>query len=299
MHKLCNGKVPVLHKQELTGTDDNCILEIGKSAIRVSQLIEEFKFRDALYEVIDLSRKGNKYMQDKEPWIVAKSLTEHPGNQKIIDNCLHICLQLTANLGILLNPFLPNTAAKLCYLLKVTPKMLEWEHAGKMNLLSTGYSLRAPELLFRKLEDEEIAVQVNKLREGSVQKQKEIKSQKPVMEAIKKEEVLKPIITFEDFSKIDFKTGIILKAEKVEKADKLLKLEVDLGFETRIIVSGIAQHFTPEAIIGKQVTVVTNLAPRKMRGIESAGMILMATDAGGKLFFVQPDHPIPPGSVVS
>jgi methionyl-tRNA synthetase len=161
--------------------------------------------------------------------------------------------------------------------------------------LSVGYSLRAPELLFRKIEDAEIQHQIEKLKAGM------ISSTTPTSDATQKEEKteIKPEIVFDDFAKIDLRVGTIVTAEKVEKADKLLKLSVDLGFETRTIVSGIALHFTPEEVVGKQVTVVVNLAPRKMRGIESNGMILMAETADGKLHFVRPEDAIPPGAKVS
>ncbi|MFN5136302.1 MAG: methionine--tRNA ligase [Chitinophagaceae bacterium] len=284
MHKLCGGKVPKLHEELLDETDKDLIAEIGKAKNKIENLLEEFKFREALFEVIDLSRKGNQYMQKKEPWIVAKQLADNPEAQKSIDNTMHLCLQLSANLAILINPFLPNTAKKMIYMMKVVEKMLDWENAGKIKLLSVGYALRAPELLFRKIEDDEIKYQVEKLKAGL------IKMEEPKMEEIKSAIVnLKPEIQFDDFSKIDLKVGTIVTAEKVEKADKLLKLSIDLGFETRTIVSGIALHFKPENIIGKQVVVVANLAPRKMRGIESNGMILMAEDKEGKLHFVNPD----------
>ena len=175
--------------------------------------------------------------------------------------------------------------------------MLDWENAGKIKLLSVGYSLRAPELLFRKIEDAEITAQVDKLNSGLVkQSTEQVKEETPASE----EKIeLKPTIQYDDFGKMDFRVGTILKAEKVEKADKLLKLEIDLGFETRTVVSGIALHFTPEEIINKQVVVVANLAPRKMRGIESNGMILMAEDKTGKLHFVRPESMIDAGSGVS
>lgn len=235
-------------------------------------------------------------MQEKQPWIVAKQLTENPEAQKQIDNCLHLCLQLTANLSILINPFLPNTAKKMLYMMKVVDKMLDWENAGKIKLLSVGYSLREPQLLFRKVEDAEIAEQLEKLK---------VKSQKPKVETTNTATVanqpanLKSEIVYDDFAKMDFRVGTITSAEKVEKADKLLKLQVDLGFEHRTIVSGIAMHFKPEEIVGKQVTVVANLAPRKMRGIESQGMILMAEDKSGKLHFINPEGKIDEGSAVS
>ncbi len=310
MHKLCNGKVPPLHNDLLDELDHSTIEAIQQSKAKIEQLLEDYKFRDAQFEVINLARIGNQYMQKKEPWILAKELAEKPATQQLINNCLHICLQLTANLAILSNPFLPFTAKKICYLLKVVDKILDWENAGSMKLLSVGYSLRAPELLFRKIEDEEITQQIEKLKAAAVNKETIATTNNSQQSAaadhataITGESVnqspVKPEIVFDDFAKIDLKVGKIVAAEKVEKADKLLKLQVDLGFETRTIVSGIAMHFAPEAIVGKQVTVVCNLAPRKMRGIESNGMILMAEDADGKLHFINPEDNINPGSGVS
>ena len=296
MHKLCNGKVPPLHKAVLDEKDAAILKDITQAKTSVENLLEQYKFRDALYEVIDLARKGNKYMQEKEPWIVAKSLSENQSAQQVIDNCLHICLQLTANLAILINPFLPTTAKKMLHLLKVVDKMLEWQNAGKTNLLSTGYSLREPQLLFRKIEDDEIKAQVEKLRAGSINP---VITNATVKTAEATPVALKPVIEYDDFAKLDLKVGTIVSAEKVAKADKLLKLEVDLGFEQRTIVSGIALHFSPEEITGKQVVIVANLAPRKMRGIESNGMILMAEDKAGKLHFVNPEGLIDNGSGVS
>jgi methionyl-tRNA synthetase len=248
-----------------------------------------------LFEVIELSRKGNQYMQKKEPWIVAKKLTENPDAQKSIDNSLHLCLQLTANLAIFINPFLPTTAKKMLHLMKVVEKMLDWDNAGKLKLLSVGYSLRPPELLFRKIEDEEIVAQVEKLKINSKSqilntKMGESKSEIPVTKAE---------IVYDDFARLDLRVGTVTACEKVAKADKLLKLTVDLGSETRTIVSGIAQHYTAEEITGKQVVVVVNLAPRKMKGIESQGMILTAEDNEGKLRLLKPAEAVNPGSSVS
>ena len=185
--------------------------------------------------------------------------------------------------------------------------MLDWENAGKTKLLSVGYSLRAPELLFRKIEDAEISYQLEKLQSAAIKRESLVGSSESAItntEKIMEENTpgtlpVKPTIVFDDFAKIDLRVGKIIAAEKVEKADKLLKLTVDLGFETRTIVSGIALHFTPEEIVGKQITVVVNLAPRKMRGIESNGMILMAEDAAGKLHFINPEKGIDNGSSIS
>lgn len=300
MHKLCNGKVPVFHNELIDDIDKQMVTDIANAKEKVEQLLEQYKFREALYEVIDLSRKGNQYMQKKEPWIVAKKLADDPGVQKSIDNTLHICLQLTANLAVLINPFLPSTAKKMLHMMKVVEKILDWENAGKMKLLSVGYSLREPQLLFRKIEDEEIKAQVEKLKaNAAINKPLAANDAAKAQTGAEKDQSLKPVIQFEDFSKIDLRVATIVNAQKVEKADKLLKLEVDLGFEKRTIVSGIALHYKPEEIIGKQVVIVANLAPRKMRGIESNGMILMAEDSAGKLHFINPESLINPGSGVS
>ncbi|HSV09966.1 MAG TPA: methionine--tRNA ligase [Hanamia sp.] len=323
MHKLCKGKVPPLHTSILEDADKKMIEEFQLTKAKIENLLEQFKFREALYEVIDLARKGNKYMQDKQPWIEARQTNEdgQPTTeaQQKIDNCLHICLQLCANLAIFINPFLPFTAKKMIYMMKVLERMLEWENGGKLKLLSTGYSLRAPELLFRKIEDAEVNAQIEKLNKGLKESLANAASASSGQSANEKSEIVNPKseiinqtseiknpsadlkseITIDDFAKIDLKVGTILSAERVEKADKLLKLEIDLGFEKRTILSGIAKHFSPEEITGKQVVVVANLAPRKMRGIESNGMILMAEDKEGKLHFVKPENVIENGSRVS
>jgi methionyl-tRNA synthetase len=207
-------------------------------------------------------------------------------------------LQVCANLAIYINPFLPHAAKKMAHMMKVVDKMLEWENAGKTKLLSVGYSLREPALLFRKIEDAEVQYQVEKLKRGMEKSKSE--SQQPLqgidtqagpdksnvnVETV----ILKPEIIYDDFGKLDLRIGTIINAEKVEKADKLLKLEVDMGFEKRTIVSGIAQHFTPDVLVNKQVIVVANLAPRKMRGIESQGMILTAEEPDGRLILVNPE----------
>jgi len=184
--------------------------------------------------------------------------------------------------------------------MKVVPKMLEWENAGNFNLLKVGYTLRPPELLFRKIEDEEIEAELAQLQANLKAKKTTMENTIPA-EAANTETTsgLKPEIVFDDFEKIDLRAGTIIEAKKVEKADKLLELLVDLGFEQRTILSGIAMHFKPEDIVGKQVTIVANLAPRKMRGIESKGMILMAEDAAGKLYFVSPSEAIAAGSSIA
>jgi len=182
--------------------------------------------------------------------------------------------------------------------MKVVDKILDWENAGKLKLLSVGYSLREPQLLFRKIEDAEISSQVEKLKSGLVKVEGEgqkAEAKDPTPLTIN----LKPMIQYDDFAKLELKAGTVTACEKVEKADKLLKLEVDLGSEKRTIVSGIAQHYSSAEMVGKQVIVVTNLAPRKMKGIESQGMILTAEDSNGKLQLLKPENSVDPGSNVS
>lgn len=301
MHKLCSGKVPKFHTELEDDEDKRMTDEIANAKSKIENLLEDFKFRDALFEVIDLSRKGNQYMQKKEPWIIVKQLSDNPDAQKSIDNCLHLCLQLTANLAVLINPFLPTTAKKMLGMMKVVDKMLDWENAGKLKLLSVGYSLREPQLLFRKIEDEEITFQIDKLKSGLVKSETE-KNKTSKMEESKISPLGdggKPEIQYDDFAKLELKAGTVIACEKVEKADKLLKLEVDLGTEKRTIVSGIALHYKAEEMMGKQVIVVTNLAPRKMKGIESQGMILTAEDSDGRLQLLKPENTVSPGSNVS
>jgi methionyl-tRNA synthetase len=305
-HKLCAGKVPKWHESVADEQDKNLVEEIRLAKGKVENNIESYKFRDGLFEIIELSRKGNVYLQEKAPWKEASAIEKGVFNdeekikaQQRIDNCLYLALQLTANLAILSNPFMPFTAKKICSLVKVVDRILDWENAGKIDLLKMGYSLRPPELLFRKIEDSEIEAQMNKLKEGlvaSVQAQELAKPESLKLEDQMQE--LKPEISIDDFNKIDLRTGTIISAQKVEKADKLLQLEIDLGFEKRTVLSGIALHFSPEEIIGKQVVVVANLAARKMRGIESKGMIMMAENAEGKLEFVSPENIVNNGASV-
>lgn len=276
LHKLCGGKIPNFDTNLKDEKDDALYNKIISTKEQIEKSIESYRFREALFTVIELAREGNKYLQDKEPW-------KHSDKQEYINNCMHLTMQLCANLAILMNPFLPFTAQKLCKMMKVVPRMLDWENAGSLKLLRVGYPMNPPELLFRKIEATEIEQQINKLHEAAVKanaanQTEDTKS--PNLAAVKE------TITFEDFDKIDLRVGKIIAAEKVEKADKLLKLTVDLGFEQRTVVSGIALHYTPEEVIGKKVSLVANLSPRKMRGIESNGMILMAEDEHGKLLFV-------------
>jgi methionyl-tRNA synthetase len=317
MHKLTGGKVPKFHNDIIDSKDNELIAEIKTAKAKIENFIEQYKFRDALFEVIDIARKGNKYMQEKEPWKKVQQLGEDGKTTDAalaqIDNCIHLCLQLCANLSIFINPFLPNTAKKMSGMMKVVDRMLEWHNAGSVKLLSVGYSLRTPELLFRKIEDAEVNYQVEKLKAGLEKSKLEtsvLKNETKNMQEQGKEQrtesagdssapgTVKTEIQYDDFDKLDLRIGTITSAEKVAKADKLLKLNIDLGFEQRTIVSGIAQHFSPESLVNKQVIVVANLAPRKMRGIESQGMILTAEQPDGKLILVNPDSIATNGSNV-
>ena len=221
-------------------------------------------------------RQGNKYLADTGPWKLIKTDPER------VKTIMNIALQITANLSIVLQPFLPNIASKLEAFLNISNN--NWNNAGSNDLLSAGHRINKPEILFTKVDDELVEAEVKLLEE----KAKENMKFEP-----QKEET-----SFDDFMKMDVRLGKILTAEKVEKADKLLKLTVDTGIDTRTIVSGIAQHYSTEEVIGKTVTVLLNLAPRKIRGIESQGMILMAENAEGELAFVSPEKEFEPGSGV-
>lgn len=258
---------------------------------KISAAIEKYEFREALTELMNLARHGNKMLTEKEPWKTAKTDKEATGIT------LYDGLQIVANLAILCEPFLPFTSKKIFEMLNLNPADFTWADAGRQDLLTPGHQLGKAALLYAKVEDEIIQQQIDKLHatKPAVAAPQTTKMETKPAES---NEAPKAEITYDDFSKIDIRVGTILTAEKVEKADKLLKLTIDLGFETRTVVSGIAQFFNPEDIIGKQVSVVANLAPRKLRGIESKGMILMAEDEAGKLHFVAPKDLTNNGSII-
>jgi methionyl-tRNA synthetase len=263
--KYYEGKVP--ERGELTEEDQLVLAEINEIPKRISKLVYAYKLRDAQAEAMNLARLGNKYLADQEPWKVVKV------DPKRVETVMNIALQITANLSVVLQPFLPATAAKLSNFLNF--KSTNWEDAGNGDLMKVGDQTKTPEILFQKIEDSLVEEEVKKLKNTDS------------MES--KFEVQKEEVSFDDFTKMDIRLGTILEAEKVEKADKLLKLLVDTGLDKRTIVSGIAEHYSPEEIIGKTVQVLMNLAPRKIKGIESKGMILMAEDADGKLSFMSPE----------
>ncbi|MBC8321269.1 MAG: methionine--tRNA ligase [Bacteroidetes bacterium] len=257
----------------------NVIEEITKYPDIISSSMERYRFREALSEFMNLARLGNKYLTDMEPWKIFKTDPEK------VKQVLNVSLQIVANLSILGEPFLPFSSAKLQKMINIGG--LKWKDAGKPNLLKSGHKLNKPELLFEKIEDCTIEKQVQKLMDT-----------KKENEAVVSAKPSKPTIEFDDFMKMDIRTGTILKAEKVAKTKKLLTLTIDTGIDRRTVVSGIAEYYQPEDIIGKKVSILINLAPRKLRGIESQGMILMAEDEDGKLCFVSPTEDFNNGSEI-
>lgn len=264
--KYYQGKVPALGKLE--NIDKEVIEELGFAKQNIEKNVETFHFREALKEAMSIARLGNKYLADTEPWKVIKT------NAERVQTIMNICLQITANLSIAFEPFLPFTSQKIRQLLKF--QKCDWELLGSLNLMQEGQMINEPFLIFDKVEDKEIDLQIEKLKKTKEQQSHE----QPKIDPAKAE------ISFDDFMKIDLRTGIILEAEKVPKTQKLLKLLVDTGIDKRTIVSGIAESYQAENIIGKKVSVLVNLAPRKIRGIESQGMILMAENSKGELSFI-------------
>lgn len=278
-HKYFQGKVPSLGN--LQDYDVETLEQIPGIIRQVEDSLDHFRFREALKFAMDLARLGNKYLADSEPWKVIKQ------DEERVRTILNISLQITANLSIIMEPFLPDTADKLYEFLNIDP--LTWGEAGKTDLLPEGHRIRKAGLLFEKIDDETVEHQLQKLRKTRAMSEQ---TQPGIPE--QKEE-----ISYEDFSRMDIRTGVILDAVKVPKTSKLLKLTVDTGLDRRTLVAGIAEHFKAEDIIGQNICILANLAPRKLRGIESEGMILMAEDKEGKLVFIQPGDEIHPGSVVS
>ena len=245
----------------------------------MDSLLSAFRFREALQECMQIARHGNRLLTEKEPWKTFKT------DPKATAAVLYDGLQILGALSIALRPFLPFTAQRLADMLAISPLQYSWNDLCRQDLLPVGHRMGTPSLLFDKIEDDAITFQIKKLLNMENKPQEVAPS---VDSQPEKQDTLKPEISIDDFSKVQLLTGTVLKAQKVEKADKLLQLEIDLGFEVRTVLSGIALHFSPEEVIGRQVVVVANLAPRKMRGIESKGMILMAQDEQGKLVFVSP-----------
>ena len=278
--KYYDGRVPACG--ELTGYDRETIAEVAAVKASLEANIEHYRFREALKDAMNISRIGNKYLADTEPWKVVKTDPER------VKTILNVALQITANTAIAIEPFMPFSSAKILKMLAVDK--FGWERLGAMDLVPDGHAIGEPELLFEKIEDDVIQRQLDKLAATKAANQ--------AAEAAQHVEPQKDTIQFDDFQKMDIRVSTILAAEKVAKTKKLLKLTVDTGIDKREIVSGIAEHFTPEELVGKQVLVLVNLAPRELKGILSKGMILMAEDASGKLRLLQPGDTTNNGAVV-
>lgn len=281
--KFYNGVVPLCGV--VNESDKLCLAEINAAKQKINVLLDKFKFREAQSELMNLARTGNKYLADNEPWKLIKA------DEDRVRTIMYISLEITAYLGVLCEPFLPNTSVKINEMLNL--KKSNWRDADEQ-LLKSGHQLDEAKLLFEKIEDDVIEKQIQKLH-STKGVNSEIKSE---INNPKSEIILKPETSFEDFSKMDLRIATILEAERVPKTEKLLKLKIDLGYEQRTLVSGIAAFYDPEKIIGQQVTIIANLVPRKIKGIESKGMILMAEDTEGKLRFVMPSENIANGSTV-
>ena len=281
-HKYYDANVPA--KGKLTELDEDVLKQLADFPQRIADLISKYKIREAQAEAINVARLGNKYLAETEPWKISKDQSEEA--QDRVRTIMNIALQITANLTLVLAPFLPKKAQLIRDFLNI--EELDWSLAGTATILEDNHKINPekPSILIEKIEDEFVTKEVEKLK-ASVKEIVEVKTYPQ-----------KELVSFDDFTKMDIRVGEILTAEKVKKADKLLKLTVDTGLDKRTIVSGIAEHFTPEEVIGKRVSVLLNLAPRKIRGVESQGMILMAENAEGKLSFVEPAEGFNAGSEI-
>ena len=278
--KYYNGVIP--ERGELTEYDEATIEELQKIKASLERNIEHYHFREALKDAMAYSRIGNKYLADTEPWKVVKTDPER------VKTILNIALQITANTAIAIEPFMPFSAEKMLKMLAVDK--FGWEQLGSMELLQAGHTIGEAELLFEKIEDDVIQAQLDKLEAS--------RKAKLAAEAAQNVTEQKEEVTFDDFQKMDIRVSTILEAEKVAKTKKLLKLTIDTGIDKRTIVSGIAEYYTPEQLVGRQVLVLANLAPREIKGIESRGMILMAEDALGRLVLVQPEDKTMSGAMI-
>jgi len=279
-HKYFDGSTPALGT--LTDYDRLTLEELRSIRPSLEANIETYRFREALRDAMNYARIGNKYLADTEPWKVVKTDPER------VRTILNVALQITADLSVAIEPFLPFTAEKIRRMLAIEP--LGWERLGEAELLPAGHRIGEPELLFEKIEDEAVEAQLRKLSET--------KAANAAAESKQQSDPQKDTISFEDFQRMDIRVSTILEAQRVAKTKKLLRLTVDTGIDRREIVSGIAEHYTPEELVGKQVLVLVNLAPRELKGILSQGMILMAEDASGKLRLLQPDETTANGAVV-
>lgn len=279
-HKYFDGVVP---EAKFVNSHDKDIFEkLSKHVKRMDRLLDSFEFRDALIEALAIARLGNKYLADTEPWKIIKT------DEEKVKTILNFSVQLCANLSIAFEAFMPSTSKKLRQILNI--EKLDYTQLGNSDLIPIGHQLNPASLLFEKIEDDAIAKQIERLRENSAG------SEEKKQQAPKKQ---KAMIEYDDFAKLELKIGTITSAEKMPKSKKMMKLTVDLGNEERTILSGIAEHYSEEEVLQKKVQVLTNLSPRKMMGILSEGMILLAEDADGKLSFVSPEKSVQNGSIVS
>ena len=277
-HKFFDGKVPA--RNGLTDYDTATLAEISKIKADIENNLNNYRFRDAQKEAMNLARLGNKYLAETEPWKLAKTDMER------VATIMNVALQIAANIAVAFEPFLPFSAAKIRRILHM--ENCQWDMLGNDNLLEAGKELAEPELIFEKIEDDAIEAQIKRLADIKEANKRNNWQAAPIRENIE----------FDDFTKLDIRVGKVLECTKVPKADKLLQFRIDDGLGGRTIVSGIAQHYAPEDLVGKQVCFVANLAPRKLRGIESQGMILSAEDADGKLVVITPAGEVAPGSEV-
>ncbi len=279
-HKYFDGKVPAI-TTPLEESDKATLEQIARFPESIGHSIEQYRLREALNELMNLARLGNKYLTDNEPW---KTFKTSPERTAVV---LNISLQICANLAVLCEPFLPFASEKLAKMLNFSP--CAWREAGKGDLLCENAPLNKPELLFEQIDDKQIEAQIEKLQQTKKANELSAASVEPQKENI----------SYDDFAKLDIRVGTILSAEKVAKTKKLLKLTIDTGIDKRTIVSGIAEYYSPEEIVGKQVSVLVNLAPKNLKGIESQGMILMAENLDGSLSFVSPDRKIENGGTIA
>lgn len=273
-HKYYSGIVPALGT--LTEADREVLRELAESKSKIERLLEGFRFRDAQKEAMQLARLGNKYLADMEPWKVVKT------DPARVETIMHIGMQLAANLAIAFEPFLPFSSARLRQMIGM--ETCEWARLGSTDLIAAGHQIGQAQLLFEKIEDATIQAQLDRLE--------------ATKRANRKAAAVKPTVAFEDFEKLDIRVGTVLSCTAVPKADKLLQFRIDDGIEQRTIVSGIAKHYTPEDLVGKQVCFIANFAPRKLRGVESQGMILSAVDFDGNLRVITPEQAVDAGSQV-
>ena len=285
--KYYEGRVP--SPNNFTEVDKEIFIQIKELTEKIEQSLERYRFREAQQELMNIARLGNKYLADKEPWKLIKT------DEQRVETIMYVALQIATALAIVSEPFLPFTSQKLKKMLKFDDMDIlpTWENVFVSDsLIKPGHQIGTSQLLFEKIEDEVIQKQIDKLENSKKENSKKENSKKENMQAISNSKEITPqkeLISYEDFAKMDIRIGTILEAEKMPKADKLLILKVDTGIDLRTIVSGIAQSFDPKEIVGKKVTVLVNLAPRKLRGVESQGMILMVENSQGKYVFLNPD----------